>query len=465
MKPNSAFASTPDYGLEPDRVLKGGWYTFWIMKLMVLVGVVDRQILVLAGPPIALTLGLSDGELGMIQGLAVGIFAIIAVYPIAWSADRFDRRLVFGMCVLTWSLGTMACGLAQNFEQLLGAAILIAAGEAGLTPIGMAYMPELFKGRKRQLANSLSYFFVYLGIAAGLALSGGAIALIDQVHGDLPASMRTLEAWRLAFFLVALPTPIFLALVAFTKLHYRSVAPATVREKAPRPNLLPFVKLHRHAVAAVFVGTGLFALGVGSYLVWLPMAATRMFGTTPGQNGALMGAATAIGLVVGVSIGTFFVRRMMVLIGAMAPMRFFWIAQLAGIPIFLAFPFVTASWQLFGLYGLLMVANTAAGCALPTIIQDMAPADLRARMAAIWTIVNALLGGLSPTLVGWLSGILGPEPRMLIVAMGVIAVPAWIASALAFRLAEKPFAELSRYSNGDLAAPEAHAIPDEHAER
>jgi MFS family permease len=458
MKTNSEFASTPDSGLEPDRVLKGGWYTLWIMMLLILVSSVDRQILVLASPAISLTLGLSDGELGMIQGLAVGIFAILAVYPIAWAADRFDRRLVFGICVLTWSLGTAACGFAQNFEQLLGSAILIAAGEAGLTPIGVAFVPALFKGRKRQLANSLSYFFIYLGIAAGLVLSGGAITLIDQVHGDLPASMQSFEAWRLAFFLVALPTPIFLVLLAFTKLHYRSDAPETVRKETPRHNLLPFVKRHRHAVLGVFAGTGLYSLGVGSYMIWLPVAATRMFGSTPGQIGTLMGIATAIGLMAGVSIGTFFVRRMMVRMGAMAPIRFFWIALLAAIPIFLAFPLVTASWQLFGLFGVLMVSQTAAGCAIPTILQDLAPADLRGRMSAIWTIMNALLGGLSPTLIGWLSSSLGPEPRMLIVAMGMIAVPAWIASAVAFRLAEKPFAELSRYSNGDFAAPATPAI-------
>jgi MFS family permease len=458
MKPNSEFAATPDGGLEPDRVLKGGWYTLWIMMLLILVANVDRQVLVLAAQPISLTLGLSDGELGMIQGLAVGIFAILAVYPIAWAADRFDRRLVFGICVLTWSLGTAACGLAQNFDQLLGSAILMAAGEAGLTPIGVAFVPALFKGRKRQLANSVSYFFIYMGIAAGLVLSGGAIALIDQVHGDLPASLQSFEAWRLAFFLVALPTPIFLILLAFTKLHYRSDAPETVRKEAPRHNLLPFVKLHRRAVVAVFMGTGLYTLGIGSYMVWLPVAATRMFGTTPGQNGTLMGIATAIGLTAGVSIGTFFVRRMMVSLGSVASIRFFGIALLAAIPIFVAFPFVTASWQLFGLYGLLMVAYTAAGCAMPTIVQDMAPADLRGRMSAVWTIVNVLLGGLSPALIGWLSTSLGPEPRMLIFAMGLIAIPAWIASAVVFRMAEKPFAELARASNADLAAPETHAV-------
>jgi MFS family permease len=348
MNPNSEFASTPESGLEQDRVLKGGWYTLWIMMLLILVANVDRQVLVLAAQPISLTLGLSDGQLGMVQALAVGIFAILAVYPIAWAADRFDRRLVFGICVLTWSVGTAACGLAHNFEQLLGSAILIAAGEAGLTPIGVAFVPALFKGRKRQLANSVSYFFIYMGIAAGLVLSGGALALIDQIHGDLPAFMQSLEPWRLAFFLVALPTPIFLILLAFTKLHYRSDTPEA-RKEAPRHNLLPFVKHHRHAVAAVFMGTGLYTLGIGSYMVWLPVAATRMFGTTPGQNGSMMGMATAIGLTAGVGIGTFFVRRMMVRHGSVASIRFFGFALLAAVPVFLAFPFVTASWQLFGL--------------------------------------------------------------------------------------------------------------------
>lgn len=453
MKPNSELAFTPE-SIEPDQVVKGGWYTLWIMLVLILVSNVDRQVLVLAGPPISLSLGLSDGQLGIVQGLAVGIFAILAVYPIAWAADRFDRRLVFGICVTVWSLGTAACGLVQNFEQLLFAAIMIAAGEAGLTPIGVAFVPALFKGRKRQLANSLGYFFIYLGIAGGLFLGGGAIALIDQVHGSLPALLQSFEPWRLAFFLVALPTPIFLILLAFTKLHYRSDAPQEARAVAPRHNLLPFVKQHRHAVVAVFMGTGFFTLGIGSYMIWLPVAATRMFGTTPGENGTLMGVATAAGVVVGVSIGTFFVRRMMVTMGATAPIRFFWIVLLSSIPIFLVFPLATESWQLFGLFALLMTANTAAGCAIPTIIQDMAPSDLRGRMSAVWTIVNVLLGGLSPTLIGWLSTSLGAEPRTLILAMSLIAVPAWLASALTFRLAEKPFTELSRYTNSESFTPE-----------
>src|SRR3546814_13670996 len=124
----------------------------------------------------------------MVQGRAFAIFTVVAVYPIAWAADRYDRRLVLGLCVVTWSIGTAACGLAQNFEQLFFAAILIAAGEAGLGPVPMSYVPELFKARKRLLANVLNYIFAYLVVSLCLSLGGSAIGAPDAVHTALRLS-------------------------------------------------------------------------------------------------------------------------------------------------------------------------------------------------------------------------------------------------------------------------------------
>lgn len=434
-----------------DHVLTGGWYTLWIMMLLMLVANVDRQVLVLAGALLAVSLQLTDSELGMVQGLAFAIFSVAAAYPIAWAAERFGRRLVLGLCVLTWSLGTAACGVAQNFEQLFVAAVAIAAGEAGLLPIVVAFVPELFKGRKRILANSLIYFFASMGMAAGMMMGGGAIATMDRVHEDLPASLQAVESWRLAFFLAALPTPIFLLLLAFTRLGSGGEPPASAQGESGREDFGPFVRRNRNAVVPVFAGIGFYMLGIGSFLVWLPVAATRLFGTTPGENGSLMGIATALGLVAGVTIGTFIVRRLVVRVGFVASIRFFWIMLVAGIPIFALFPFARSSGELFALHGMLWFTFTAAGCAIPTILQDMAPARLRGRMSAVWSMVSGTLFGLSPSLVGWASVTLGSEPRMLLVAMGLIAVPAWIIAALFFRMAEKPFGELAAGLSRDAA--------------
>lgn len=192
MTAQAAVATQPATTAEQsgDYVLKGGWYTLWVMLAATLFGFVDRQVLTLAATPLSLSLGLKDAELGMVQGLAFAIFTVLAVYPLAWAADHFDRRLVLGCCIATWSIGTTACGFARNFEELFGAAVLIAAGEAGLAPIMTSFVPELFKGRKRILANSLIYIFAYAGVSAGLALGGSAIGFLDARHASLPAWLQ-----------------------------------------------------------------------------------------------------------------------------------------------------------------------------------------------------------------------------------------------------------------------------------
>jgi MFS family permease len=424
-----------------DYVLKGGWYTLWVMLAITLFGFVDRQVLTLAAAPMAASIGLDDSQIGLIQGLAFAIFSVAAIYPIAWAADRFDRRIVAGLCVVTWSIGTAACGLARNFEELFMAAVAIAAGEAGLAPIASSYVPELFKGRKRLLANGLIYIFAYLGIAAGLALGGSAIGALDAMHGDLPASMRAFESWRLAFFLVAIPAPLFVILLVFTRLGRPRVDTAVESPTAQR-SLWPYVAQHRAAVITVFGALGLYMLAFGGYLIWLPIAATRLFGTSPAQNGSLMGIATAIGMVGGVAAGTLIVRRLITRMGPVASIRFCWIVMLVSAPILIAFPFITAAWQGFALFGALMLSGTAIGVMVPTMLQDMAPASLRARLFAVWGMASGLIAGSAPTLVGWTSTALGSEPRMLLIAMTIVAVPSWFAAIILFRMAERPFVAL-----------------------
>jgi MFS family permease len=435
-----------------DYVVKGGWYTLWVMLIITLFGFVDRQLLTLAAAPISASLGLNDGQLGMVHGLAFAIFTAVAVYPIAWASDRFDRRIVMGACVATWSIGTAACGFARNFEELFLAAVAIASGEAALMTLAQSYVPDLFKGQKRLLANGLIYIFSFLGISAGLALGGSAIGALDAVHGELPASLRAFDSWRLAFFLVALPAPLLLLLLAFTKLGHSHGGPAGGNQPTETRPFWPYVVRNRAAIAGVFGGLGLYAIAFLGYFVWLPMLATRLFGTTPAENGSAMGLAVAIGMVSGTAIGTLTVRRMLPRMGPSASIRFFWVAMVLASPLLIGFHFVTTAWQLFTLFGMLTTAGTAIGCITPTLLQDMAPTELRARMFAIWGIIYGVIGGVAPAMVGWISTLLGPEPRMLVIALTLLSIPGWIAAILVFRLTERPFAAfVDRVADQDRA--------------
>lgn len=203
---------------EQDTVLPGGWYTLGAMLVVVFFAVLDRQLLIIASQPIAQSLCLSDTQMGFVQGLGFTIFTLLALYPIAMLVDRWDRRLVLGLCVITWSVGTAACGLAGGFASLFIATIAIAAGEAGLTPLMMSFIPDLFKGRKRVSANSLQYFFNLLGAAIALAASGWALAMVAGSQAALPALLQGIEPWRLTFLAVVLPTPLLPVLISFMRL-------------------------------------------------------------------------------------------------------------------------------------------------------------------------------------------------------------------------------------------------------
>ncbi len=430
-------------GLPADRVLPGGWYTLWTILAVSMFAFVDRQLITLAAAPLSASLKLSDTQLGTVQGLAFAVFTVVAVYPIAWAADRIDRRYVLGACVVTWSLGTAACGLVHNFTQLFVAAIAIAAGEAGLAPLTMSIVPDLFKGRKRVVANGVQYFSAYLAVALALALGGMALGALEAAHAHLPPMLRPWAPWRLAFFMVALPAPLFLIAIAFTRLRRPRPSSAPGRgERASEVRLAPFLRSHWVAMTTVLGSLALYLLAFGGFLIWLPVASARLLGATPAQNGLGMGLATGIGMISGVAISTALMRRLMARIGRRASVRIAWRVMLVATPVLLAFPFVTAVWQVYALMALLMVAGTAVGVLVSTMLQDMAPAAMRARFLAIYTIAGALCGGMAPSLVGLVSDSVGGSRRLLY-ALTIVALPAWLASTLLMRLGEKHFASLA----------------------
>jgi MFS family permease len=442
----SALASTPVASpaedASQDYVLPGGWYTLWAILAVTMFGFVDRQLLTLAAAPLSAALHLTDTQLGLVQGLAFAIFTVVAVYPAAWLADRFDRRWVVGGCVLIWSLGTAACGLAQSFGQLFAAAVAIAAGEAGMTPLVMSIVPDLFKGRKRVLANGIQYFSAYVGISLALALGGAALSALETLHPHLPPVLRRLDSWRIAFFLLALPAPLFIIAVAFARLGHPHPAARAGAGPAAKVPFGPFFSEHRVAMVTVLGALALYLLAFGGFLTWLPVASSRLFAATPAQNGLGMGLATGAGMIGGVAFSTAVLRRLMPRIGRRASVRIVRRIAAVSTPILLAFPFIGAFWQGYALMGLLMMAGTGIGVLVATILQDMAPAAMRARFLAVYSIAAALCSGAAPSIVGVVSDWVG-GPRGLLYALTIIALPAWIGSTILMRMGEPHFARLA----------------------
>jgi MFS family permease len=195
------------------KARRWAWYALAVLVATNLFAMVDRQIFLLLAEPIRKALALSDLQLGLLQGTGIALFTALASYPLGWLSDRLDRRWVLASCIAVWSAAVLACGMAQDFVQLLLASALVGAGEAGLGPIVYALIPLLFFGAQRQLANSIFAVTAVGGGALALALSGQLVTWVESARPSLPMALQGLEGWRLSFFAAAMPAPLMILLV------------------------------------------------------------------------------------------------------------------------------------------------------------------------------------------------------------------------------------------------------------
>jgi len=161
------------------------WTVLVILTLVYTFNFIDRQILVILQEPIKLELGLSDAQLGLLTGFSFALVYVTAGIPIAWLADRSNRRNIVAASLAFWSLMTAFSGLVQNFAQLLAARLGVGIGEAGGSPPSHSMISDYFPPQHRGTALSFYSMGIYVGILFGYAAGGWIAESFGLQHGNL----------------------------------------------------------------------------------------------------------------------------------------------------------------------------------------------------------------------------------------------------------------------------------------
>ena len=111
------------------------WWAVAVLTFTYIVSFVDRTILGLLIEPIKADLSLNDTEIGLLQGLAFGVFYAVMGLPLGWLADRTSRRGLIAVGATLWCAATAACGLAGTFVQLFLARIARSASAKPRSPL------------------------------------------------------------------------------------------------------------------------------------------------------------------------------------------------------------------------------------------------------------------------------------------------------------------------------------------
>ncbi|MCP1468604.1 MFS family permease [Sphingobium sp. OAS761] len=351
---------------------------------------VDRQILSLMVEPIKRDLGLSDLQVGLLQGLAFAMLYAVVGIPIGMLADRVSRRKIIAGGILFWSACTAMCGFAGGYLQLFVARMGVGLGEASLSPSAHSWLSDAYPPAR--LSRAMAIYNLGITIGGGLALLvGGAVVDMVATHGVpvLPV-VGAMPTWRIAFLIVALPGLLVAGLVAFAR------EPARRGQTGPGPMSLgaALSHLHRHGRTFLAIYGTSVALGVMGYglTAWYPTLLIRTFAMTAGEASLRLGLIYLVLGSLGALAGGFAAERLTLRGVRDANLRVPMIlALLCAIPAACA-PLMPSPVLLLLLFALLtFLFNGYFGCALAAI-QLATPPRMRATGAALFLLANSLIG-------------------------------------------------------------------------
>ena len=168
----------------------------------------DNTIANVALPHMQGSLGASRDQITWVLTAYV-IAAAILTAPVGWFAARFGRKQFFIVCLVGFTITSMACGLAQSLPEEVIFRFLQGCFGAALVPLSQSIMLDLYPPQQRGTMMAIWATGVMIGPILGPTLGGYLTDLYD---------------WRWVFFInVPFGIVAVVGLTLFLKEQHRDV--------------------------------------------------------------------------------------------------------------------------------------------------------------------------------------------------------------------------------------------------
>lgn len=262
-------------------------YAIWVLVVITLIYAVsfmDRVLMSITAPALKAEMHLSDGQLGLLIGLAFALFYTFLGIPISRLAERFNRVAIISVSIILWSLMTIGCGTATSYGQLLSYRAGVGIGEAGSAPASFSLLADYFSGKRR----SLIFALYASGVSVGVLMASFIGAPLIKHYG-----------WQHAFIYIGAPG-VAMGVLAF--LTIREPARTTSATASPDvPKLFTVIRrmLGTSASRNMLAGVMLGMFAMSSIFLFLPVYFTRVYKMDFAQAGLAFGIIGGVGGIVG----------------------------------------------------------------------------------------------------------------------------------------------------------------------
>lgn len=374
-------------------------------------------------------LGISDNQIGLLQGLALAIPMTLLSIPLGRLVDSTNRaRLLVGMA-LACAAGSALTAFAQSFPVMFAARMLVGASVSGAVIAAVSIASDLTDTRLRGRAMMLLGLGQAFGSAATFVVVG---ALLGWLPSVLPAASHGLAPWRvvqLSFAVVTFGTALMLLMLS---------EPARCETGAAKGRnvraALGELWTYRKLMVPMLVGMMTIGMADAAATIWAVPVITRVFGQQPADFGGWMSLVFLLSGIAGTAAGGYladFGQKMVgrggILLGAA-------IGAALSVPAAF-FPVMPTLLSFAILFALLLTAGAMTGIASTAAIAVLVPNELRGVTISIFSAIALLVSfGIAPSLVsvgaqamGWGSAIEVP--------LAIVGVSTSVIGTVAFLMA------------------------------
>jgi MFS family permease len=370
--------------------------------LALLVSLIDRQIIALVIEPMKQDLGFSDTQAGWLYS-GFAIFYAIAGYPIAWLADRKNRKAIISIGIFVWSLFTMACGVLNSFWLLFLARVGVGAGEAALTPSAHSLLGDIIPKHRIPMAIAIYQGGAILGTGLAFMFGGLVVSFLRHAEPVYLPLVGAVHAWQLAFIYVGAPGLLVILLIMTIREPIRQTSAVNKDSKVDRSELLGFYADNRWTIIFHHLGFTMLILMGGAFVFWTPSFFERVHGVAAERAAIVYGLTFILAGGFG-TIGSAKLAQRLMRDGRRDAMIVVAIAGAVGfVATVLLIQTAQSALSAFLLYiPALVFLNVPFGLSFG-MLPLIAPPGIRARVVAIYVLIQSAGAALGPPIIGMLS--------------------------------------------------------------